>query len=120
MIYNLQPLTIGEEVDFYSLDMLIKPFSALNETAEKIGEPYQVVINGSTREVMNNSMYLVEANYMTPEEITVDNLEPPIVYGCYSDYSPRCSFVAIASELPINNINDIFKGKFDQSEAYTK
>lgn len=117
LIYNFQPLTIGGEVDFYSLDMVIKPFSELNETAQKVGEPYQVVINGKTREVMNNSMYLVEADYMTPEEIAADDLEPSLVYGCYSDYSPECSFVAIASELSINNINDIFAGKYDKSRA---
>lgn len=119
LVYNFQPLAHSGEVDFYSMDMLIRPFAERNKTAQNIGKPYQVVINGKTEDVTNNSKYLVDMGYLTLDEIKDDQLEPPIVYGHYPDHFPYCCFVAIAHYRPIDedDVQAIFEGKFDKSDA---
>lgn len=120
LIYNFESLFFeNASTHFYSLNMLIKPLSELNDTTKDMGKPLQLVINEKTAEILNTTKYLLDAGYLTPDEVAAEELEPPISYGNYGKYSPLCKFIAMRHYQPIDNINNIFEEKYHH-RSYTK
>jgi CheY-like chemotaxis protein len=115
LIYNFQPLHLSKnKIIYYSLDLLRKPTSRIKRVKEKIGEPMQLIIQGETGEIMNNSQFMLEVELATVEEMARDKLEPPIIYGNYTKYPAPCCFVALQSDEPLS-AELLFKGFYDES-----
>ncbi|MCE3238584.1 MAG: hypothetical protein K0R24_1565, partial [Gammaproteobacteria bacterium] len=115
LIYNFQPLHLSpNKTIYYSLDLLRKPASRIKHVKEKIGEPMQLVIQGKTGEVMNNSQFMVDVELATVEEIARDKLEPPTLYGNYTMYPAPCCFVVLLSD-ELLSAELLFKGFYDES-----
>ncbi|MCE3238440.1 MAG: domain S-box protein [Gammaproteobacteria bacterium] len=115
LIYNFQPLHLSKkDVIYYSLDLLRKPTSRIKRVKEKIGEPMQLVIQGETGDVMNNSQFMVSVELATIEEIARDKLEPPTIYGNYTAYAAPCCFVTLLSD-ELLSAELLFDGGYDKS-----
>ncbi len=117
LIYNFQPLHLSQNnIIYYSLDLLRKPTSRIKRVKEKIGEPIQLVIQGETGDVMNNSQFMVEVELATVEEIARDKLEPPTIYGNYRVCPAPCCFVTLLSDEPLS-AEGLFNGVYDESDT---
>jgi CheY-like chemotaxis protein len=83
---------------------------------EKVGEPMQLVIHGETGDVMNNSQFMVDVGLATVEEISIDKLESPTIYGNYTAYPAPCCFVTLLSAGPLV-AELLFNGTYDESRT---
>ena len=43
------------------------------------------------------------------------NVEPLISYGKYSDYPAPCCFIAMVNYKPIQDFQEVFEGRYDNS-----
>jgi hypothetical protein len=105
LVYNFQPLLIEDENYFCSLDMVVKPTEKMNELNNSSGKPLQLVINGTTGEVMNNVAGMAAMGIPDEEE---QEEELPAIYGNYKDYSnpqnfmERLTFIEILTDIGVN------------------
>jgi len=83
LLYNFQALQVEESAYLCSLDILIKPLSTLHQTDVLLGKPFQLVLNGTTGEVMNDAKALIEMG-LSPEEDEQENENYPISFGHYT------------------------------------
>jgi len=103
LIYNFQPLQVERGDYLCSLDMVIRPISELGDLDNCTGEPFQLVVNGTTGAV-GNSAYgyrmiaagLEEEGEESEEE---EESEMPLIYGNYKDYSDPIDFLNEVSTL---------------------
>jgi len=114
LIYNLQPLALSltDEHVYYSIDMLRKPIASIKNVKNKVGQPFQLVFDSQTQEVMNNSKFLIDQGIATLEEILLDKLDSPASYGSYEGYCSPATFVAIHAKSKLDP-ELVFKGKHD-------
>jgi hypothetical protein len=87
LIYNFQLIQTVEEVDYYSLDMLIKPIHNIEEIEHNGGRSLQLIINGATSEVMNNSKGMVDMDLCSEKELLQNGEDAPTSLGNYNHYS---------------------------------
>jgi hypothetical protein len=117
LVYGYQALSFDTKQLYASLQTVIKPRVDLNNTKNNTGTPLQIIINSNTGDVMNNSQGMLALGLCTTKELQETHAEVPITYGNYNDYLALCCAIAIASYHPIKNVNEIFMGKWDQSDA---
>jgi hypothetical protein len=117
LIYNFQPASVSHNHLFCTLDMLVKPLADIQKTDQNIGKPLQLIIDGNTSQVVNNTKGMIDMGLITESEAKEDDLDPPIVYGNYHDFKAICCFAALASYRPINDIVALFRGDLDQGES---
>jgi len=114
LIYNFQPILQIKGLLFCSLDTLIRPLSEIDCTDINSGIPFQFFINGKTTEVMNITQGLLCIELTSPEEIKEEEMDEPIIYGKYKDYSTLCSFAAIKNKEPMS-FQAIYRGEYNQT-----
>jgi len=91
LLYNFQPLYSPKGAYFCTLEMLIKPLSTIAETNVLLGKPFQLIVNGTTAEVMNASKALIEMGFSSEEELREEGSDLPQSFGKYTDYPPLFS-----------------------------
>eukprot|EP01111_Echinosteliopsis_oligospora_P008973 TRINITY_DN2541_c0_g1_i3.p1 TRINITY_DN2541_c0_g1~~TRINITY_DN2541_c0_g1_i3.p1 ORF type:complete len:171 (-),score=40.04 TRINITY_DN2541_c0_g1_i3:93-605(-) len=73
------------------------------------GHPLQIVVDGISKEVMNNTKAMIQLQVISPSEASIEEMEPPMVYGCYSEYLAQTSFAAFQHD-DVFTSDDIFTG----------
>jgi hypothetical protein len=85
LIYNFQPLVTSPNY-LCSLDMAVKPIQQINDLSNSGRKLLQLVIDGTTGDVMNNTAGMMAMGIMGNEEEEEEE-EPPISHGNYHEYS---------------------------------
>jgi hypothetical protein len=116
LIYNFQPNFLSDHIYYCSLNATVKPINELEQTQRNSGKLLQIILNATSGEVINNTQAMLEAELITDLEIKIEKLELPRKYGNYLNYRAPCSYVALASYRPIENLSPLFSGNYNQSE----
>jgi hypothetical protein len=117
LIYNFQPLYITDENYFCSLDIVVRPAEKINELNNSSGRPLQLVINGTTGEVMNNVAGMAAMGIPDEEEGL------PAIYGNYNDHSnpqnfmERLNFIEILTDAGDTKKSAEVKAENDKASA---
>jgi len=115
LVYNFQPILFNKSKTYCSMEMLIRPVEELDLTHLKTGTPFHIIIEGTTTEVCNATKGLLDVGIISAEEIVLEGMEPPRVYGKYRDFLAICGFVALGTKSPLDP-QELFAGQMDQSE----
>jgi len=116
IIYNFQPVMLTKECRYISIDMLRVPHQALEHTSELNGVPTHLVVDVTTSEVVNNTKSMLDLGLISEDDVISEAMEPPVIYGKYTDYQPMASFMAIATAAPLVP-EHIFNGTLDTAEV---
>lgn len=118
LIYNFQSANIDHYV---SLQAIKKPKEEIDNTDDNSGKPIEIIINGETGEVMNPNQCWLNLGITNKENLAAEG-ESAIIYGNFKKYFPLVYFATFASTSDYTTINtqDIFDGKYNQSDAIQK
>lgn len=119
IIYNFQPAMTHEDCQFCTIDCIKVPIEKLNYTKELIGTPLNIAVNLTTYEVVNNTQSMLDLGLIEADEIAAEGLEPPRIYGKYTDYEPTTAFVALYTSSNMSP-EQLFSGELNEFDVVQK